>query len=1077
MKLSNLFIFLLGISILAIEPLSAQRDTLFWFVAPRVTNDHGNTPILFRLSAFDQPATVTIEQPANPNFNTIVVNLPANGAQTIDVTNQIAQIQNQPAAQIRPFGFRIRSTQQIFAYYEVNRANNPDIFSLKGRNALGTSFFVPIQNTYNNGNYNPPARAGFDIVATEDNTQVTIIPAHAAIGHAAGVPFTITLNKGQTYCVEANSVNANAKLSGSRVTSTKPIAITMKDDSAGGPGGGCRDLNGDQLVPVNILGEEYIVVKGFLNNQDHVYVVGTENNTQVSINGANVANINAGQTFMHNLTANAIYLTSDKPVYVLHLSGYGCEVGSAILPTIKCTGSQKVNFVRSTTEDFFLILFTKTGNQGAFTLNGNPGIITAAQFTPVPGTNNEYQYARIQFNTTQVPANVFSTVENSAGVFHLGLINGSPSGGTRYGYFSDFRGINFDFDVVSQITCNGAADGALVLNVSGGSEPYTYNWSNGATGSSINNLSGGLYSVNVIDAEGCDDNFQIELIEPEALNLSIVDIVNASCFGYNDGAIQVNFEGGTTPYSFSWSSGQQTQNISQLTAGVYTISANDANNCGPVTLDVTVAQPTQIIIQNDSILNVSCNGLSNGGIFNTVSGGVPGYTFIWNGNNSPTEDLIGVGAGDYSLIVTDATNCTSSQQFTITQPSQLQATVSQVIDVNCFGQNTGAITTDVQGGSQPYSFVWSSGQQTQNLNNIGAGNYTFLVIDAQGCIDSLSVSVSQRPEFTLTLDSVFNASCFGFSDGAIFTTISGGTTPYSINWSNGSNSPDITGLPQGIYTLTVNDNFNCAEQTLEVEITQPDSIILSIENDVNPLCEGDQTVLQASGAVSYQWSPANSLSASTGEQVVASPTVTTTYQLTGTAANGCTASINYTLNVFPYIPTVIGLQTEDLCFLKYEFTALVNPSSNINSWSWTFENNEVNSTNPVSTVHTFSQSGFYTVSIETTDPNGCTNVYEELISVEGTIDLNDMLVPNIITPNGDGINDEFLLNSEVMRCYNIGVSIYNRWGTRVFFIDHINNKPFAGEDNRGNKLSPGVYFYILKGDNGWESNGTITIVY
>lgn len=295
--------------------LFAQSDTEFWFVAPSITPGHaGNTPIEIMLVSENNPATVTISQPANPGFVPIVTALAANDAQVIDLTPFIATIENQPANTILDYGILVESTNNITSYYAPQMQNNPDIFSLKGSKALGTEFVIPNQTTFDNGGYTPVARSGFDIVATEDNTNITITPTEDIVGHAAGVPFTITLNKGQTYSAIAAGGNAADRLAGSIVTSDKPIAITIKDDSV--RNAGCRDLTGDQIIPVNVIGDEYIVVKGYLNIDDKVYVTAAYDNTEISVDGALVATIDRGETYDFDLGNPTAYISTSQPVYV-----------------------------------------------------------------------------------------------------------------------------------------------------------------------------------------------------------------------------------------------------------------------------------------------------------------------------------------------------------------------------------------------------------------------------------------------------------------------------------------------------------------------------------------------------------------------------------------------------------------------------------------------------------------------------------------------------------------------------------------------------------------------------------------
>jgi gliding motility-associated-like protein len=437
------------------QQIQAQRDTLFWFVAPYLTSGHGAGPMLLRFSAFEKESKVWIEQPANNAFSPVELTVPANGTISFNLSNHTPTLMNFPPAQVLPYGLKIRSTEEIFVYYESNRGINPDIFSLKGRNALGFDFWVPMQNSYPNGGYNPPARSGFDIVATEDETTIEILPTSNAVGHPAGLPFTLQLNLGQTYSVIAESAAANAKLSGSRVRADKPIAVTMKDDSSRGPSGPCADLNGDQLVPVEVLGTEYVIVKGFLNPHDNLYVLAVEDSTDLYINGDWVGRLNQGQMYSATLVQEAIFLNSTHPVYVKHLSGYGCEVGAAILPKVNCTGSQRVSFVRSTGEDFFLILYTESGYEDSFLLNGDNSILRADLFKDVPGTQGKYKFARVTLTAAQVPVGGVSTVVNSKGLFHLGLVNGSPAGGTRYGYFSDFATFSVAATALPQEVCEG----------------------------------------------------------------------------------------------------------------------------------------------------------------------------------------------------------------------------------------------------------------------------------------------------------------------------------------------------------------------------------------------------------------------------------------------------------------------------------------------------------------------------------------------------------------------------------------------------------------------------------------------
>ena len=454
----------------------SQTDKEFWFVAPEVTSTHTDRPIYLRISAGAAAATVTIEMPADAaSFNggsPLVVVVPSNTTYSQNLTAWITQIENgEPTANITENkGLHITSTQDITVYYEVLGTNgggvvqNSDIFVLKGANALGTTFYTPFQNLLDNADniYCVPCitgRSSFDIVATEDNTTITITPTQNIDGHAAGVPFTITLNRGQTYSGRASGTSAASHLSGTKITSDKAIAVTIKDDSV--RQNYALDLVGDQIVPVSVLGTEYIVVKGAVNTNndpglfgnsnfnpnfgDRAIICATQNGTTVTIGGVFKTTLAEGQTYNYQITAASEYISVSQPAYVFHMSGFGDELGGALLPPIRCTGSRTVSTFRDTDEPFYINILVKNGGQGNFTIKNSATGVTAAipagSFTVVPGTPvaGDWYSASILYNIATFPSLSSSVITNSTDDFHLGTINGEATGaGCRYGYFSDY---------------------------------------------------------------------------------------------------------------------------------------------------------------------------------------------------------------------------------------------------------------------------------------------------------------------------------------------------------------------------------------------------------------------------------------------------------------------------------------------------------------------------------------------------------------------------------------------------------------------------------------------------------------
>jgi len=453
--------------------LHSQTDTEFWFAAPEITESHGSfpggEPIYFRVSALELDATVRIYQPANPAGMDITFTIPAKTTVSIDASPWINDLENKPAGIVLNKGIHITSNNLITVYYDEDEYWNQDIFTLKGKNALGREFYTPFNNVWPNGNYTPvKPYSSIDIVATEDNTAITITPTSDIVGHPAGIPFTITLNRGETYSCTASSQAAAGHLGGTHITSDKSIAVTIKDDSVWGQPQGCKDLIGDQTVPIvnsngnRIAGYEYIVMRGKINlinpNADppdpdgvptgeRIFIMATEANTEVFIDGVAFGTLaNPGEQAVYEVRNNSTHVRGDKPIMVLHTSGFGCEFGGAVLPTVDgCTGSVEVSFTRSTIRNFYLNIMTIDAAKDGFMMHyedGSTFAIPGSWFEPVGATDFVcIKNINKHFDNNRgggVPQGEVVKITNSVSVFHLGLIEGGTTSGCKYGYFSDY---------------------------------------------------------------------------------------------------------------------------------------------------------------------------------------------------------------------------------------------------------------------------------------------------------------------------------------------------------------------------------------------------------------------------------------------------------------------------------------------------------------------------------------------------------------------------------------------------------------------------------------------------------------
>ncbi|NBO62153.1 MAG: hypothetical protein EBU82_14570, partial [Flavobacteriia bacterium] len=389
------------------------------------------------------------------------------------------------------------------------------------------------------------------------------------------------------------------------------------------------------------------------------------------------------------------------------------------------------------------------------------------------------------------------------------------------------------------VLCFGANTGSIDLSVSGGTLPYSYIWSNGFTQEDPITLFAGTYNVTVVDANGCNINQNITLIQPAApFNLSAI-ATDILCFGATTGSVDLIPTGGTFPYFYTWSNGQNTEDITGLSAGTYNVSAVDNHGCTAF-FTVQVNQPNQAIAIANTITDVLCFGDSTGAINITVSGGTPGYSYNWNGGTYSTEDIALLPSGTFIVTVTDANNCQLNDTFFVAQPlAPLTSTITWN-DASCFGTPTGSVDLTVNGGTAPYGYTWSNGVFTQDLSNLAIGWYYVAVTDAHGCSIQDSAFISQ-PASTIALStSVTNILCNGYSTGYIDLTAVGGSLPYQYSWNSGLyTTEDLNAVPAGIYNLQLTDANGCVATT-SASIIEPDAINASA-TIVNVLCNAATT--------------------------------------------------------------------------------------------------------------------------------------------------------------------------------------------------------------------------------------------
>lgn len=423
--------------------------------------------------------------------------------------------------------------------------------------------------------------------------------------------------------------------------------------------------------------------------------------------------------------------------------------------------------------------------------------------------------------------------------------------------------------------CADSNDGSVTIEVEEGLAPFTYSWSTGDTTKTLNGLSGGNYSVTILDASGDTVNLSTELIAPSRIGFNY-EISNASCGGTNNGAISVDANGGTAPYTYSWSDGSTDSTISNLAPGLYTVTATDATGCSK-SQSFLVESINQLAIQAQ-ITKSGCTE-NTGAIDLIISGGSGNYNFQWL-DGATTEDREQLSPGFYSVTVTDENGCRSSRTFSVKTNNTL-AIKGTVVPTGCPDDNSGGVNVSISGATGKISYLWSTGDTTANLTNRGRGRYELEVMDESGC--SLSKSFYIFGESIAVESSINHPSCYEDADGSIRLTSAEDIT---VEWSNGATTAEINGLSEGLYTATVRNVAGCST-TLSYYIDTPDSLSLSyfIENGT---CEsnGNSVSLSiAGGTAPYKvvWNDG-------GTGTVRENLSAGTYNVLITDSNGCQIS-------------------------------------------------------------------------------------------------------------------------------------------------------------------------------------------
>jgi gliding motility-associated-like protein len=589
-------------------------------------------------------------------------------------------------------------------------------------------------------------------------------------------------------------------------------------------------------------------------------------------------------------------------------------------------------------------------------------------------------------------------------------------------------------------------------------------------------------------AQFTDDgvNFQIQVgdgdgqpldysVEPGSVTIQCAceisyTVENVSCFGFNDGKIFLNLGTGCDAVSYEWNTGQTTKNLIGIGAGTYQVTITDSNGGTTVSGLIVIGQPTAITA-TETITDVSCAGL---GVINlNVSGGIPAYTFNWSPNVSTTNVAQNLNAGAYSVTITDQNGCTLNKTYGVTANIPDLNVDGDMTNITCKDANDGTITVTGSGGCPGYNINWSDGQATGMFarTSLAQGTYTATVTDQLGQNETISFTITNPATAVEVTGTVTDAIVNG-ADGQIILSVTGGEAVYEYSWSNGATTKDITAGP-GTYTVTVTDARGCSVQATFTIDEVYDTIELTAGVDVDQYngfgvscygeCDG-QIIISVVGNPEYTLYLNND-------------------EISANGLNGLCPG-DYTVRVEDEFgnedeQSVTITEPEELTITLEEQTCsngddgTITVSVDGGTGDYDFDWGVAGAYEEVleGTIP------FQVYSLIVTDDNDCQAALTDLEEVE-ECDKGDCFIGSpVITPNGDGSNDVFLISC--LRDHpNNRLDVYDRWGRKVFTTDNYNSD-WGGTGTDG-ELEEGSYMWVLTAflENGSERTfrGTVTIL-
>ncbi len=460
-------------------------------------------------------------------------------------------------------------------------------------------------------------------------------------------------------------------------------------------------------------------------------------------------------------------------------------------------------------------------------------------------SNAPYTYQWSSGDTTQ------NITDKGVGQYQLNItdVNGCIIE-TDSVYLMPASSIEIHIDSLHPIACYSENTAYIELSTSNETGPVQYIWDDLSEEPYRDQLSAGLYTVIIEDSIGCQVEGQFEITEPDLLEVKISLNDPVICYGDNNGFLQADIQGGTQPYDIQWSTGDTMVQLEDLSAGFYAITVQDHNGCQDIMDSIEIVQPDSLTLNIEQIEPALCSNNNSGSIELKAFGGNGNYQYLWSDQKDHENLAVNLSAGNYTVTMTDAFDCKISLEE-ISVPFvdvPLSYNITETSSIDCYGDSTGSIALELlQSTSGPHYFVFNGDSLlTENIyyhhEDLPAGSYDIIIYDGNGChTDSIEIDIEQSDEINLVPSIIEDVGCYGDSTGYIEMDISGGMPPYSIQWNNQADSSLNEGLKAGMYSIYITDALDCRDSLINIEITQPEELLVLNAESTDLLCFGDST--------------------------------------------------------------------------------------------------------------------------------------------------------------------------------------------------------------------------------------------